>query len=279
MTAGIFIQADKKQLFGAKIAKYAIETNGGALAAGIPVTLMQVEHMPEYMAFAGIEYTRGAEKRSHDPEDLQFFTLSRFMPPELMGFSGRALVIDPDIFALQNVTSLFDLNLGVYHLAACRERTWFDSSVMLLDNAQLSHWKITRILEGLKNGTEDYRAWMRLHNEPVFEISRIWNSLDHVDDATRMLHTTVRLTQPWRTGLPIDFTFGTPPKLFGIIPRFWVEHPRTYQKHPERIVENAFLKLLRDALTSGAVTETELDETIEAGEMRRDIKEILTTLS
>ncbi|MEN9390370.1 MAG: hypothetical protein RLZZ283_470 [Candidatus Parcubacteria bacterium] len=277
MNRGIFIQADDKQLLGAKVAKYAIETRGRARENNIPVTIMHVEDMPDYMVHVGMKYKRGNETRTHDPKDLQFFTLSRFMPPELMGYTGRALVIDPDIFALGDVTELFNLDLGDAHLAACRERSWFDSSVMLLENTKLKHWNIRRILEGLKNGTENYRAWMRLHNEPVLEIGRDWNSLDHLDKSTKMLHTTNRLTQPWKTGLPIDFTFGSVPKLFGIIPRFWVQQPRTYQQHPDSAIEQIFLELLRGAIKDGAVTYDELDAAVAASEMRPDIRTVLTT--
>ena len=277
MNRGIFIQADDKQLLGAKVAKYAIETRGRAREHNIPVTIMHVEDMPDYMAHVGMEYKRGNETRTHDPEDLQFFTLSRFMPPELMDYSGRALVIDPDIFALQDITALFELNLKDARLAACRERNWFDSSVMLLENEKLKHWQIRRILEGLKIGTENYRAWMRLHDEPVLEIGREWNSIDRLAPETKMLHTSNRLTQPWKTGLPIDFTFGTVPKLFGILPRFWVQQPRTYQQHPDSAIEKTFIELLRGALTDGAITYDELDAAVAASEMRPDIRSALRT--
>ena len=66
------------------------------------------------------------------------------MPPELMGFKGRAIVVDPDIFALHktNISELFDLDLGGYDLAACwreQKKAWA-SSLMILDFAKLKHW-------------------------------------------------------------------------------------------------------------------------------------------
>ena len=39
-------------------------------------------------------------------EDLQSFTPLRFMPPQLMGYEGRAIVIDPDVFAVGDVYEL-----------------------------------------------------------------------------------------------------------------------------------------------------------------------------
>ena len=42
-------------------------------------------------------YLRDGEKRRWLNNDLQSFTPLRFMPPELMGYKGRAVVIDPDV--------------------------------------------------------------------------------------------------------------------------------------------------------------------------------------
>lgn len=258
---------------GAKIAKFAMETRGRAKENNISVTVMNVEDMPLYMKYAGISYRRGEETRIHDPNDLQFFTLSRFMPPELMNYEGKAVVIDPDIFALSDIQELFNTKLGEASIAACKRGEAWDTSVMLLDCKKLKHWDIEKIFEGLKNGTEDYRVWMQLKNESPVPLSRDWNSLDLLTEETKMLHTTKRLTQPWRTGLPIDFTPGTIPKLFGLIPRFWVNHPSHYQPHPDKNIESLFFDLLRGTLESGVLTENEVRHAIETGEVRKDILE------
>lgn len=271
MKKGIFIQANNKQLLGAKIAKFAMETRGKAQERGIPVTIMNVEENPTYMSYAGMTYKRGTETRTHDPNDLQFFTLSRFMPPELMNHEGRALVIDPDIFALADIGELFEMNLQGNAVAACPKKEHWDTSVMVLDCARLPHWNIKNILEGLKNGTEDYRAWMQLKKEKVTPLSRDWNSLDTLTPHTKMLHTTNRLTQPWKTGLPIDFTLGVVPKLFGIIPRFLVSRPTHYQKHPDKNIEHLFLTLTKEAMAAGVFSSEELDREIASHNIRSDL--------
>ena len=150
MKRGIFIQANNKQLLGAKIAKFALETRGQAKAHGIPVTIMNVEEMTEYMSYVGMTYKRGEETRTHDPNDLQFFTLSRFMPPELMHYEGKALVIDPDIFALSDIAELFEMDLKGSAIAACAKKDGWDTSVMLLDCTKLKQWSIKTILDGFK---------------------------------------------------------------------------------------------------------------------------------
>lgn len=277
MKTGIFIQSDHKQLLGAKIAKHAMETRGRAREHHIPVHIMLVEDMPVFTKFSGMTYRRGEETRTHDAQDLQFFTLSRFMPPELMEYEGRALVIDPDIFALKDVLPLISTDLQGNHLAACRKKEAWDSSVMVLECNTLQDWNIEKLLSGLKNGTEDYRDWMQLRREAqVFEIPRTWNSLDELLPDTNMLHTTTRLTQPWKTGLPIDFTPGKPPKLFGFIPREPLlklrgKWPTHYQPHPDTRIEQLFLELLNDALIAKAITREELQDAVEKQFVRSDI--------
>ena len=215
----IFIQANQKQLLGAKIAKYALETRGGAKAHNIPVHIIEVEKEDAFKILDGKEYRPGYGTYKHG-SDLQTFTLTRFMPPERMGFKGRSLVIDPDIFACSDITTLLSMDMRGAAIAACPKNSAWDTSVMLLDNTKLTHWKIETILSDIANGKRTYDDIITLKTEtgPITPLERVWNSLDILTDETKMLHTTVRLTQPWRTGLPIDFTFNPIPKLFGFIP-------------------------------------------------------------
>lgn len=267
----LFIQANTKQMVGALLAKFAAERLRKDPSA-FDVRIMNVEEVPEFKEFAWAGFKRGEETRVQNPNDLQSFTLTRLMPPGLMGYEGRAVVIDPDIFALRDITELFTMDLKGNALAACKKKDAWDSSVMVLDCARLTHWKIKDILESLKSGTGDYRTWMQLRAErEVLELSRDWNSLDVITPTTGMLHTTVRLTQPWKTGLPIDFTPGRVPHLFGLIPRFWVKQPTHYQPHPDKTVESFFLKLTKDALDAGAVKKSDLESAIGAHNVRGDL--------
>jgi hypothetical protein len=280
MKKGFFIQANKKQLLGALIAKYAFEkTYGGENP--VLVTIMLVEEIPEFKKFAGSKYYRKEFVFNADPSDLQFFTLTRFLPPQLMSFEGRAIVIDPDIFALQDISPLFEIDLGQAAIAACRKKEAWDSSLMVLDCAKLKHWKISEWLEKLTNKRMDYDRIMMLKDEKnVTEIPRIWNDLDHLDENTKMLHTTMRLTQPWKTGLPRDFTINPLPKYFGIIPREPIfkilgKYPTHYQPHPNKKIEQFFFELLRQALSEGYIERSFLHSEIAAGHVRKDLFEKL----
>jgi hypothetical protein len=67
-------------------------------------------------------------------------------------------------------------------------------------------------------GKLDYEDWIILANEPRENIGFLeseWNDFDRLTPRTKMLHNTRRITQPWKTGLPIDFT---PPDSFSPIP-------------------------------------------------------------
>lgn len=274
MQYGIFIQSNRKQLLGAQIAKHALETRGRAREHSIPVSIILVEDIPAFQKFVGKPYRKNYAPYTFS--DLQSFTLTRFMPPELMGFVGRALVIDPDIFALTDIMPLIAMDLRGSAVAACKKNPW-DTSVMVLENAQLSHWKIESILNQISSGQRSYHDIAALRDEraPITELSRVWNSLDHLDQDTKMLHTTNRITQPWRTGLPVDFTFNPPPKLFGFIPRFWVQMPTNYLPHPDKKIEQIFIELLKEAIAAGAVTKEDIVRARDQHEVRGDILTLL----
>ena len=58
-------------------------------------------------------YQRKGERYIREPgilrwrnDDPQAFTPLRFLPPQLMGYQGRALVMDPDIFAVSDINEL-----------------------------------------------------------------------------------------------------------------------------------------------------------------------------
>jgi hypothetical protein len=272
----VFIQTNDKQLLGAELARFAI-LRGLKEKGSVEVELLNVDGMAEFKAFAGKRYKRGGLEMTYDPADLQSFTLSRFMPPERMGWQGRAVVIDPDIFCLTDIGGLFETDLGGAAVAACRKKDAWDTSVMLLDCAKLRHWKIGTLLEGLGSGRADYADWMTLKKETAMkELPRLWNNLDRLTPETRMLHTTGRLTQPWKTGLPIDFRRNPLPKIFGLVPREWLhrlmgKYPTRYQPHPDKDIEKFFFKLLADGLEAGAVSERFVKDEIAKKNVRPDI--------
>ena len=151
---------------------------------------------------------------------------------------------------------------------------------MWLECAHLTSWKLADILADLKSKRRTKQECMTFYRgERVMEIHSTWNTLDSLQDA-RILHTTNRLTQPWKTGLPIDFTPKALPKLFGLFPREPIhkllgKYPTHFRPHPDQAVTDFFFTLTKQALEGGAITEAEIREEIAAKNVREDFFDVL----
>lgn len=272
----VFIRTNDKQLLGAMIGRHAI-LRAAAHPERIDVSFINVDKIPEFRAFEGKKYLRNGKTLTYTLADLQSFTLGAFMAPQLCGYEGRAIVIDPDVFAVTDVEKLFERDLKGKSLAARPKRGGHDTSVMMLDCAKLRHWDMAKILEDLAASKTTYEEWMTLRKEDVDGLEPEWNSWDDLRPETKALHTTNRLTQPWKTGLKIDFTrdLGS---YFGVVPRAWVawlrgKYPSRYQAHPDRKIDAFFFRLVKDALAAGAVKEEDIRAEIKAGHVRPDLME------
>ena len=86
---------------------------------------------------------RDGVERNWRNDDLQSFTPLRFMPPELMDYQGRAVVVDPDMFAVGDMFELLTRDMAGRAIM-CRTRAGakrisdgnYASSVMLLECAE-----------------------------------------------------------------------------------------------------------------------------------------------
>ena len=290
----VFIQTNHKQVIGALVSAHSL-TRNSPHGDRFDVRIMHHGDHAFFQAREGQEFLRGGQRRVWRNDDLQSFTPLRFMPPDLMGYKGRALVIDPDIFAAGDVYELLTRDMQGKALL-CRqlpgERGAPDSrvsSVMLLDCARLRHWRCEEQFDELFRFERDYLEWVRLQLEPRENIGFFeaeWNDFDHLDAKTKLLHTTRRRTQPWKTGLPRDFTFDEKEKRLGRGLKRWVKRarrwvggeakaPSYYEPHPDPNQERFFFTLLRECLEQGTVSEDRLREEIRRNHVRHDALEIL----
>jgi hypothetical protein len=285
MQQTLFIQTNNKQILGALVSRHSIQSKLKETSR-VTVTILNVDDMEFFKEFDSTNYLfTPTETRKYSKTDLQSFTLSRFMPPKIMNYEGVAVVIDPDIFALSNVEELFDLPNEKHALWACTKKGAWDTSVMVLNCAQLRHWDVSDLLTQLRNKELTYTDLITLRSEknPIGELPRIWNELDTFNAETKMIHMTGRLTQPWKTGLPIDFTRNKMKKVLGVIPREPIlrmmgKYPSHYLPHPHKEVEELFFKLAKSALTDGAITEELVLKEIEAGHVRSDLLERVSSV-
>lgn len=289
----VFIQTNHKQIVGAKVAAYALR-RFSQHNDQFDVRIIDTRDYPWFAAREGQQYLRDGVKRVWLNDDLQSFTPTRFMPPALMGFTGRALVIDPDVFAAADVWTLLSRDLGGKAIL-CRMRSGpkglvdkcFASSVMLLDCAQLKHWDVERRFNAMFDFTQDYQPWVCLKDEPRDSIGffePVWNDFDHFTVETRMLHTTRRKTQPWKTGLPVDWRPAERFRLFP--PAAWLLRLRrhlfgeyglmgNYRAHPDRNQERFFFGLVKECLAKGLLDEPFLRAEMARNHVRHDLFEVL----
>lgn len=288
----VFIQANDKQYLGALVAEYALRRNS-AHNDQFDIKIMNYDDFPFVRAREGQVFLRDGGKRVWVRDDLQSFTPLRFMPPELMNYTGRSVVIDPDVFAVADVWELLSRDMEGKAIM-CRpksgtkgKRGCLATSVMLLDNEKLAHWKVEEQFNAMFDFKRDYMSWVCLKYEDpdsigFFELE--WNDFDHLTAKTKMLHNTKRKTQPWKTGLPIDYRPADTFRLFP--PKHWIRRARRalfgdygltgkYKKHPDENQERFFFGLVRECLDKGVISESLLREEMEKNHLRHDALELL----
>ena len=292
----VFIHTNEKQIVGACVAEYALKRNSRN-PDGFDVRIIHTKDHPFLAAREGQLFLRDHVKRPWTMNDLQSFTPLRFMPPELMGYAGRAVVIDPDVFAVGDVWELLSRDMQGKAIL-CRTRSglkgiaagklgFFATSAMLLDCAKLTHWRCEEQFNEMFEFKRDYMNWISLKLEPRDSIGILepeWNDFDRLTADTKMVHNTRRITQPWKTGLPVDFT---PAETFRLFPPIgWVMRWRRrlfgahgllghYRRHPDTNQENFFFGLLRECLEKGIVSEDLVRGEMNENHVRHDAFEVI----
>ncbi|MFL6729046.1 MAG: hypothetical protein ACJ8E3_04895 [Sphingomicrobium sp.] len=278
MKPAVFIQANARQMMGARIAAYSYKRNSRR-PDSFDVTIMSIEDFPG-LTEPGQSILRSGHVRAWDPDDLQSFTPLRFAPPSLMKFEGRAVVTDPDCFGVGDIAALFERDMaGKAIMAVPRpghngQADYVATSVMLLDCARLRHWDFGRELDDLFAHRFDYSDWMELKREDRSTIGFLepeWNDFDRLTPRTKVLHTTKRRTQPWKTGLPIDYTLRESGP-WDVLRRLAV---RRYQPHPDPNQEALVFLLLAEMVDEGIVTRDELVAEMAADHIRHDSLELI----
>jgi hypothetical protein len=289
----VFIQTNEEQYLGAVVAAYALHRNSRH-PERFGVEILHYNDFPWLHAREGQKFLRGLEHRVWERHDLQSFTPLRFAPPKLMNYSGRAVVIDPDCFAVGDVWDLLSRDMQGKALM-CRVRpaikelpAYRASSVMLLDNARLPHWDAEKTFNETFAFKVDYLKWIKLEYEPEENVGLFepeWNDFDRLTPDTKILHTTYRRTQPWKTGLPVDFTvrvkdysrYPFPKSVFKQLKHIIApkrQKSETYLPHPDPNQERLFFGLLAECLQKGLVTEAVVRREMSANHVRHDALEL-----
>jgi len=155
-----------------------------------------------------------------EPRDLRQgsrtnFSFARFAIPELKNYSGRAIYLDADMLVFRDIARLWKLPFSsqtiniqedlpehaVSHgkVGAPKARIK-QCSVMLID-CERAQWNVRDIVGGL-DGAYTYEQLMYEmcilpEDEIAYGVPFEWNSLEHYDRTTHLIHYTDMNTQPW----------------------------------------------------------------------------------
>ncbi len=306
----VFIHTNPQQMVGAKVGEYSLRKTSKNNDK-FDVRILNLWDFPNLTNREGTTYLRKGKQVTWRNQDLQSFSPLRFLPPQLMGYEGRAVLIDPDIFALTDIYELLNRDMQGKALW-CRKGypekptdPNHNTSVMLMDCAKLRHWDWDKNLDDMFAGRLDYGDWIFLRKEDpatIGDLEEEWNHWDTLNEKTKLLHNTERSTQPWKTGLPVDYNLNYKPavapkqvekqsnSLLSIAKRLLSPKPRvaavtdaapqeTYLKHPDEKQEKFFFTLLKECLDKGVITEAYLKQEIRAQHVRADAIQYLRSVA
>jgi hypothetical protein len=143
--------------------------------------------------------------RKHDPLASTEFTYSRFLPPHLCNFQGKAIFMDNDMLSFGDVAELDALDMSdltlrvVQHeyrpentvkMYGCPQtsyprKNW--SSLMIMNCAKLKLWS----KEVVETQTGAYlHRFQDIADDQIGHVPMEWNMLDEMDEKTKLIHYT-----------------------------------------------------------------------------------------
>jgi len=263
----VYIQSNSYQRLAAKVAAYSFRKQGVS-----DVNIIDIDDFPILKKKIGGVYLRNGKKTVYK-NDLQSFTLLRFFPPKLNSYKGKLLIVDPDVFSVKSPMSIMNfLNNNNKFLVCTSYNENFRSEVMLVD-ADKIRWDYEKIIFDLFNLKIDYSDLINLKfidSNLIQTASSIYNQHDNIIDKTIILHTTNRITQPWKEGLSIDFESYTNwysvfknliKRLIGreyskkILSKYYLSHPNTKVNH-------FVLELFKESFKEGIFNKEEITDAV-----------------
>jgi hypothetical protein len=258
----VYIQTNSKQFLASKVSAYSF------VRFGHNVKLMNFEESEILKKYLGKKYLKNGKLKTYE-NDLQSFTPLRFLAPTLNNNKDLILVIDPDIFAINDPKIILD-NVNDNYDLYCTSYNQILRSEMMLINAKKIQWNFEKIIKELFEFKIDYKDLMSLSFDTSLKIKIIenkFNSHDKITNNTILLHTTNRITQPWKEDLLIDFDIGNKTilnylknitkKTLGMkFDKSIIESK--YQKHPDNMVINKIKEIFLEAKKKNFINDQEI---------------------
>lgn len=195
----VYVGADRSQQLAISVLEYSIKRHTTAQVQVVPMVDLPVP-IPK------------------DPRNGQRtgFSFSRFCIPKLAGYRGIAIYMDADMLVFRDIRELWNIPFEG-HKVVIQKEVKFDKettvklgapgkrrkqcAVMLLDCGRLD-WDIAAIVGDMDAGRYGYEELMYelcvlREDEIKYGVPFEWNSLEHWDPETRLIHYTDVNTQPW----------------------------------------------------------------------------------
>jgi lipopolysaccharide biosynthesis glycosyltransferase len=136
------------------------------------------------------------------------FSNYRWLIPAICGHQGRAIFLDSDMVCLADIGELFDTPMADCAMLAKAEaykgkHSWGMSNILF--DCSKCHFDLEQIFQEVDAGkftnSEFHQmapAFLAKHPFQLGKLDPNWNSFDHVDEKTRLIHYTNLRTQPWK---------------------------------------------------------------------------------
>tara|TARA_B100001057_G_scaffold501156_3_gene621180 strand:- start:6713 stop:7537 length:825 start_codon:yes stop_codon:yes gene_type:complete len=270
----VYIQSNKYQKIAAKVAAYSFER------FGLKTEYLNFEDNKLLNYYLGSSYLRKGESCIFK-DDLQSFTILRFLAPQINKFKEKILVIDPDVFAIKDPTHMINLisNFDI----ACTFRNNFPRSEVMIIDANKVNWKFEDICKKVFDKEIDYSKLIDLTFDKNLKLKKIndeYNSIDKVNNETILLHTSNRITQPWKEDLEINF------ERYNLKVKDYLKYyfkkifnknynnnlfAKKFVKHPNDKVYATVKNLFNEAIKNNFIQNYEIEEAISKGYISKKI--------
>lgn len=303
MKPTVFIHTSCHEILAARVAMYShlrISKNTDKF----DIKLIELEDYPFMLKYHGSKFIRNKREAGWYKDVPQSFLPLRFLVPQLMGYEGRAVLTDPDIFAVSDIYELLTRPMNDKAILSSplnNNLKGYNSSVMLLDCQKLKHWQWEKHIAQMFDKKRDLQTWLTLETEPEATIGSLeeeWNHYDTLNENTKLLHNTKQRTQPWKTGMPYieqnldnrvkrdknknwfeklrPFLNQNARKLVRATSNLVLYgEPAVYLKHSDRRQVELFFALLKEALDDNYISPSLIEAEIRLGHIRPDIFKVL----
>ena len=177
------------------------------------------------------------------------FSNYRWLIPSICNYQGRAIFLDSDMVCLKDIGELYDADMGGHSMLAKSEaykgdKSWGMSNILF--DCSKCHFDLEQIFrnvdQGLFTNTEFQQMapkFLAQHPYSLAAMDSNWNSFDHYDENTNLIHYTNLRTQPWK----------------------FVGH-----KH-----ESLWFKYFSEARKAGVIANSDVERTLSRAYARQDI--------